>query len=287
MIRSMTAYANVEEDSDIGLIKVELRSVNSRFLDLSLRMPESLRMFEASVREIIGQHVTRGKMDVNIRHHPELSGVAQLHTNNELLDQLSASYLRIHSQFPDMRVEFTDLLQFPGVLQTETLDAETSKAALTHALRSALQIFITSREREGMRLGKGIEEKLTGIEDCVNAMKARLPQIIEGVTQRMRDRLSDLPAPVDEGRFEQELVLALTKMDVAEELDRLIAHVQELKHQLDEGGVVGRRLDFLLQEFNREANTLASKSVDTQGTQIAVDLKVLIEQIREQVQNIE
>ena len=253
MIRSMTAFASGERATPWGVLGCELRSVNHRFLETGLRLADELRALEPLLRERIAARIQRGKLDLVLRLRSPESRQA-LAVDEALLEQLGALAQRLDPRFPRLRVEFTELLQFPGVLQVQAADGEALQAQALALLDEVLDGFVAAREREGAKLAA---------------------------------RLADLPHPVDPGRAEQELVLWLQKLDVDEELDRLGSHIVEIRRVLGQREPVGRRLDFLLQEFNREANTLGSKSVDARTSAAAVELKVLIDQVREQVQNIE
>ena len=286
MIRSMTAFANGERDTRWGTLGCELRSVNHRFLETGMRVHEDLRTLEPALRERIAARVKRGKLDLVLRlRAPEQQHGLQL--DEARLADLAEAATRLGADFPGMRVEFTQLLQFPGVLRAAAVDADALKAEVLALLDEVLDSFIEARGREGARLAKAISERVDGIERVAGEVRAMIPAIRAGQRQKLEGRLAELAHPADPGRLEQELVLSLQKLDVDEELDRLDAHVGEARRVLGLEEAVGRRLDFLLQEFNREANTLGSKSVDTRSSNAAVELKVLIDQIREQVQNIE
>ena len=286
MIRSMTAFATAERATEGGTLTGELRAVNHRFLELGARLPEELRALEPALRERISARVSRGKLDFNLRlRTPEGSGNLQI--NDALVNQLSGLAGDLGARFPGLRTELTDLLQFPGVLQSRVVDQEALQAEALALVDTLLDQFIASREREGQKLVVAIQERVDAIAARAADVRELIPLIRTGQRQKLEARLADLALPADPGRTEQELVLWLQKLDVDEELDRLDSHVKEIRRVLKQAEPVGRRLDFLLQEFNREANTLGSKSVDTRTTNLAVELKVLIDQIREQVQNIE
>ena len=286
MIRSMTAFAAGERGTPWGVLGCELRSVNHRFLEIGLRLGEDLRALEPVLRERIAARIQRGKLDLAMRlRAPE--GAATLAVNEALLEQLGALAQRLDARFPRLQVEFTQLLQLPGVLQAPSADGEALQAEALALLDQVLDEFIAAREREGAKLAAAIAERVDAVERIVGQMRGLIPAIREGQRAKLAARLADLPHPVEPGRAEQELVLWLQKLDVDEELDRLGSHIAELRRILGKGEPAGRRLDFLLQEFNREANTLGSKSVDARTSAAAVELKVLIDQIREQVQNIE
>ena len=286
MIRSMTAYAIAERATDGGTLACEVRAVNHRFLELGLRLPEELRVLEPALRERISARIARGKLDFSLRlRSPE--GEGAIRVNQELITQLAAVAKELDAHFPQLRAEFVDLLQYPGVLQSKSVDAEALQAHAMALLDTLMDQFVAGREREGEKLAAAISERVDAIAARAAEVRELIPLIRAGQRQKMDARLADLAQPADPGRVEQELVLWLQKLDVDEELDRLDSHVKEIRRVLKQSEPVGRRLDFLLQEFNREANTLGSKSVDVRTTNIAVELKVLIDQIREQVQNIE
>lgn len=286
MINSMTAFASAESNGSIGTLACELRTVNHRYLEQSLHLPEELRAFEALLRERIAQRLSRGKVDINVRFRGESRGES-LEVNQALLERLAKLHVELTGPFPHVYVQTTELLRYPGVLRQPELDRDALQAALIEALEPALDALAATREREGAKLAALIIERLNGIESIVTQLRSMMPEIRAGLRTRLETRLADLKQPADPGRLEQELVLQVTRADVDEELDRLQAHISEARRVLGLDEPVGRRLDFLMQEFNREANTLGSKAVDTRSTNAAVELKVLIEQMREQVQNIE
>lgn len=287
MIRSMTAYASAERAGPSGTLTCELRTVNHRYLEISPRLPEDMRSFESALRERIGARLSRGKVDITVRLRAE-PGAAEGHrVNGAMLARLSELALDFEQRFPRMTIEFTELLRFPGVLQQPDADADALQVALLDVLEHALVALNDTRAREGEKLGEMLKERLDGIERIVADVRVWLPEIQAALRARLEGRLADIRQPVEPGRLEQELVLQITRVDVDEELDRLTTHIGEARRVLALKEPVGRRLDFLMQEFNREANTLGSKSVDSRTTNAAVELKVLIEQMREQVQNIE
>ncbi|KGU57503.1 hypothetical protein NY99_03145 [Xanthomonas phaseoli pv. phaseoli] len=286
MIRSMTAFAGSERITPWGTLGCELRSVNHRFLEVGVRLPEELRALEPLLRERVAAKNSRGKLDLTLRLRAP-DNAQTLAVNESLLQQLGALATRLDGVFPKLQVGFTDLLQLPGVLQVQDVDAPALQAQAVALLEEVVGSFVTAREREGAKLAEAISERVDAIERIAAEVRILIPVIREGQRAKLAARLADLPHPVDPGRAEQELVLWLQKLDVDEELDRLSSHIAEIRRVLKQREPVGRRLDFLLQEFNREANTLGSKSVDSRTSNAAVDLKVLIDQIREQVQNIE
>ncbi len=287
MISSMTAYASAERAGPSGTLTCELRTVNHRYLEITPRLPEELRNFESLLRERIASKLSRGKVDVTVRLRSDGQSVENLKVNGSLLGRLSELALDMEARFPRMRVDFTELLRFPGVMQQAEVDADELQAALLDVLDRALVALGDTRGREGGKLGELIAGRLDAIERIVADVRVWLPEIQAALRARLEARLGDIRQPVEPGRLEQELVLQITRVDVDEELDRLSTHIGEARRVLALKEPVGRRLDFLMQEFNREANTLGSKSVDSRTTNAAVELKVLIEQMREQVQNIE
>ena len=285
-IRSMTAYASAERETAAGTMACELRAVNHRFLEVATRLPEELRGAEGALRERLAQRVSRGKVDLTMRlRAPE--GGPGLQPDMAMLDRLGEIARECDNRFPNLQINLTQLLLFPGVLRSAQVDAEALHAAALSLLDATLEAFVAAREREGGKLSAAISERAAGIARVAGEVRGLMPDIRDGQRAKLQARLSELAQPADPGRLEQELVLWLQKLDVDEELDRLDSHLAELARVLEQREPVGRRLDFLLQEFNREANTLGSKSVDARTSGAAVELKVLIDQIREQVQNIE
>lgn len=285
-IRSMTSFASAERNGPDGALSCELRAVNHRFLELGLRLPEELRTLETALRERVAERVGRGKLDLGMRLRAPEGGDA-LQLDPAMTGQLARLAQELHGRFPMLKVELTELLQYPGLLAGRGVDAERLQAQALSLLDEVLDGFLRAREREGGKLATVILERVDAIERIAGEVRGLVPAIRAGQRQKLEARLADLPQPVEPGRLEQELVLALQKLDVDEELDRLDSHVAELRRVLRQDAPAGRRLDFLLQEFNREANTLGSKSVDARTSAAAVELKVLIDQVREQVQNIE
>jgi uncharacterized protein (TIGR00255 family) len=286
MIRSMTAFASGERQGPAGTLGCELRAVNHRFLEVGMRLPDELRALEPALRERIASRVHRGKLDLAFRlRAPE--GAGALEVDDAAVERLARVGLELQAKFPMLRAELTELLQFPGVLRTRGIDVEALHAMALALLDAVLDEFVAAREREGAGLAAAIGERVDGIAAIAAQVRELMPVIRAGQRQKLDARLAELAQPADPGRVEQELVLWLQKLDVDEELDRLDTHVAELRRVLRQDKPAGRRLDFLLQEFNREANTLGSKSVDARTSAAAVELKVLIDQVREQAQNIE
>jgi uncharacterized protein (TIGR00255 family) len=288
MTKSMTAFARETSNTEQGEMTWELRSVNHRFLEPFVRLPEDLRALEPSVRERLAARLGRGKVDCSLRYVPRPGAAGQLRLNRHYLDQLLAvsgevAALVGGSQEPSA----FELLRWPGVLLEEETDLTVIGEQALSLLETALDALIATREREGERLAGLIRERCRTLSEKVDAVRQRMPDVLAAVRRRLEDRLAEVRSELDPNRVEQELVLLAQRLDVDEEMDRLAAHVQEVQTVLKGNGPVGRRLDFLMQELNREANTLGSKSADVDVTRRAVDMKVLIEQMREQIQNIE
>jgi uncharacterized protein (TIGR00255 family) len=286
-MHSMTAFARVDTQTEVGSFTWEIRSVNSRYLELHFRLPETLRGVEAQVREVLRQQLQRGKVECSLKFTPQVQSQG-MSVNEALVSQLNGAADHVHSIIgPGNALNALEILKWPGVLEQPSLDSKVIEQDALSAFQVALDQLGAMREREGAALKQFIEQRLSCIEEQVIKVKALLPQILTAQRENLLSKLEDLKQQVDADRFEQEMVMVLNKADVDEELDRLDAHLGEVKRILKQKGAVGRRLDFMMQELNREANTLSSKSISHLTTQIAVELKVLIEQMREQVQNIE
>ncbi|MFT7527263.1 MAG: hypothetical protein ACI9LY_002418 [Arenicella sp.] len=288
MPHSMTGFARAEEQHAWGAITCEIRSVNHRYLEPSFRLPESLRAIENDLRNTLKKTLARGKIDVSIQLKVEQNQESELKINQELLAQVKNLAEDVQQSLSSPApINPLELLQWPGLLQRSEIAAETLHAAALALFQGNLKDLIDSRDREGTELGNFIEQRLDAIAEHVTELHKILPEILAQHQSKLREKLDALVADIDEDRLTQELVHVAQKSDVAEELDRLEAHLTEVRRTLAQKGPVGRRLDFLMQELNREANTLSSKSMASDTTQRAVDLKVLIEQMREQIQNIE
>jgi uncharacterized protein (TIGR00255 family) len=288
MILSMTAYARREADIPAGRLTWELRSVNSRFLEVSLRLPEDLRAHELRVREAIGARLSRGKVDAALKFEPVAASSGQLELDETVLKTLLEAANHVHRAAGTVApLRMVDCLRWPGVVKASSVDTEGLIGEALALLGEALTELIAMRAREGERLAALIRARLDAMEAIVAEVKKILPETLSAFRERLLNRLAEVKQQLDPNRVEQEIALFANKSDVAEELDRLSAHFAEVRRTLAGGGQVGRRLDFLMQELNREANTLGSKSVDLRMTNASVELKVLIEQMREQVQNIE
>jgi uncharacterized protein (TIGR00255 family) len=288
MICSMTGYARTESQGPWGRLSWELRSVNHRYLDISLRMPDELRAIENDVRQLAGARLSRGKIEAGLRHSRENAEAAPIALDAERLKQLRQALDTVSREFgatapPDP----TRLLAWPGVVKAESADFAPVQVAALKLFESALKDFSDTRAREGEKITRHLQERCVAIEQHVTAVRARLPLVRTQWAEKLRQRCLDLGVTVDPARLEQEVVLAAQRLDVDEELSRLSSHLAEVRQSLSRDDAVGRRLDFLMQELNREANTLSSKSQDGEITRHGVELKVIIEQMREQVQNIE
>ncbi len=294
MIRSMTGFARRELAHAAGTLAWELRTVNHRYLELSLRLPEEFRSLEAECRAAIAASVKRGKLDATLIFRAAPGAVSGLELDTPFLDELIKRTHEVSRRATAHGGQMTpssplELLRWPGVLKEPQQDRAPLLGAALETLRAALGELAGSRASEGERIAAMLRARCQQLEEQVAAVRARLPEVRERIRARLEERLGQLtlPAEPNRERFEQELALALARMDVDEELDRLSSHVAETAKALGGDEPAGRRLDFLMQEFNREANTLSSKSQDSATTRAAVDMKVLIEQMREQIQNVE
>jgi uncharacterized protein (TIGR00255 family) len=288
MISSMTAFAREEYRGELGNLSWEIRSVNHRYLEAFLRLPEELRALEPTVRERLNSRLGRGKLDVSLKYKAGTGGNASLCVNQRLVEQLIDAEQQLVDMLkldPNMRTG--DLLRWPGVLEEEERDYTPVKTQAMQLLETALDSLIDNRLREGQRLGEIIRMRCDALESQVDRVRGLMPDVLESVRSRIKDRLNEVLEELDETRVEQEMVLLAQRLDVDEELDRLETHIEEVRRVLDSDEPIGRRLDFLMQELNREANTLTSKSNNVEVTRSAVEMKVLIEQMREQVQNLE
>ena len=287
MIRSMTAYARREIKGDWGSAAWELRSVNQRYLETYIRLPEQFRSLEPVVRERIRARLTRGKVECNLRFDLDPGAQSTLQLNEKLAKQLVEAAQWVKMQSDEGEINPLEVLRWPGVMLAEEQDLDAISTELLQALETALDDFISARESEGAALKVMIEQRLDGVSAEVLKVRAHMPNILQWQRERLVSKLEDAQVQLENTRLEQELVLMAQRVDVAEELDRLEAHVKETHKIMKKEEAVGRRLDFMMQEFNRESNTLASKSINADVTTSAIELKVLIEQMREQIQNIE
>lgn len=288
MIQSMTAFARAQNQGDWGSAVCELRSINHRYLEMSVRLPDTLHECEALMREHIRNHIKRGKIECYIRYQSGDVTGTEMTINTHLAEKLCkandaiAQYLKNPAP-----VQTMDVLNWPGVLQLAEVDLEVIQEAILSLLEKALKDLVIARQREGEELKNLFLQRLENMKTELASVRKRIPEILTAQRERLAKRFSDAKLEMDSGRLEQEIILFVQKIDVTEELDRLDSHISEVRRVLKQGGVVGRRLDFLMQELNREANTLGAKSVDVDTTRASVELKVLIEQVREQVQNVE
>jgi uncharacterized protein (TIGR00255 family) len=288
MIYSMTAFARASTDAECGNVTCEIRSVNSRYLESHFKLPDALRAAEGPLRELLRNELGRGKVEVSLRYQPVQSGNDNLQINQGLAQQIiNAATSLADSNHVVGSVNPIEILRWPGVMQQESLDEEALVNTAMSSATKAVADLKDARAREGEVLATFISSRLDAISDICEQITLLLPEIMEGQRQRLQTRLAEVMETLDAERVEQEMVILLQRADVDEELDRLKTHVGEVKRVLKKGGHCGRRLDFLMQELNREANTLSSKSQAHSTTQHAVELKVLIEQMREQIQNIE
>jgi uncharacterized protein (TIGR00255 family) len=287
MIYSMTGYAVAARELESAMLNVELRSVNHRYLDIQFRMPDELRVIEPALREALAARLNRGKIECRISYAP-IPGRKGLELEQELLQQLIALSARVRTAMPSAReLSVSDVLRWPGMLGSDALDVDALRSVCRELLDQVLEEFTVSRAREGEKLKAMLLERAAAIGTRITEVAPRMPQVIAGFQEKLASRLKEALANADDDRIRQEVALFANKIDVDEELTRLATHITELRRILEQGGAVGKRLDFLMQELNREANTLGSKAADITITQVSMELKLLIEQMREQIQNIE
>jgi len=288
MIRSMTAFAGNETEIGDLTISCELRSVNHRYCDISLRLPDRLRFVEADLRSAIAAKINRGKVECSLNYKKQAKNGQNFIINTDAVATLLAATNIIEQQMMGpLSFSALDVLAFPGIQQEPDIDKEQLNLGVTTLVDQALAQLLEAREREGAQLKLLIEERCAKMLIFVVSADKRMPEVLLLIRNKLKDRITELVAQPDFDRLEQELVLLAQKLDITEELDRLETHITEVLRVLSQKDPVGRRLDFLMQELNREANTLGSKSTDKEMTKIAIELKVLIEQMREQIQNIE
>lgn len=287
MIQSMTAYARIEHKAQWGTASWEIRSVNQRYLETYLRLPEQFRSFEPVLRDRLRKRLSRGKVEVNLRYELADNSNNELQLNQALAKQLLGAATWLKQEAGQGDVNLTDILRWPGVLASGEQDMDAIGADLMTAFDSAIDQFIEARGREGEAIKDMLLSRLDGVSEQIAVVREHMPTVMQYQREKLTNRLAEIKGELDPARIEQEMVLLAQKQDVAEEMDRLEAHVAEARRILKKGGSEGRRLDFMMQEFNRESNTLASKSISTEITSAAVELKVIIEQMREQIQNVE
>lgn len=288
MIRSMTGFARSTASFDAFELVCELRAVNHRYLDTQFRLPEDLRALETALKSRISQRINRGKVDCTVFLKRQPGAIRATAIDASTLDALREASDKVAATLPGLAAPSTlDVLRWPGVLNETEVDTDALREAVTALLDEALNALDEMRHREGERLATLLHERLHAIDAIATSVRARRPDVVAAATARVRDRIESLATDAEPSRLATEVALLAQKLDVDEELDRLASHVAEITATLARNEPVGRRLDFLMQELNREANTLASKSADSETTKQAVELKVLIEQMREQIQNIE
>jgi len=284
----MTGFAREAAESPFGTLTCELRTVNHRYLDVQFRLPDELRPREVQFRQQIAAVIKRGKVECSLHLRRALHENEELKLNHELVRQLSARVKELSDLLPETRpLDPVDMLRWPGVIQEPDIDTEPLFATAADLLATTLSALDEMRSNEGERIAEMLKTRCAEILDIAAGVKKRMPEVLSAVRIKQRDRIDSLNLDADPARLETELALIAQKLDIDEELDRLVSHVSEIRTVLKKSEPVGRRLDFMMQELNREANTLGSKSADTETTRAAVDLKVLIEQMREQIQNVE
>lgn len=296
-VSSMTGFAHEQIQTVLGVLSIDLKSVNSRYQEIAIRLPEELRFLEGEIRSVISQSVARGKIECRMQWVADL--VHEQTLNQEAIKNLFSLQYEITQQHPEIKpLTVSQILSFPGILEPKTVDIETLKQEVMNGLQQAIQIFLLARSREGASLAKVVLSYCDKIEETVNQLVPKLPNIIENIQKKLQERLSEaltknlsdhtsLTKEEINDRIRQEVVLYAIKLDVDEEINRLLTHVNEMRRLLKDGGEVGKKLDFMIQELNREANTLGSKAAATEMTQTSLILKINIEKIREQIQNLE
>ena len=288
MLNSMTGFAREAAELPFGTLTCELRAVNHRYLDVQFRLPEELRPKEVELRRQIAAAVKRGKVECSLHLRRAFHASDELKLDQQLVRQISARIAELSDLLPETRaLDPIDVLRWPGVVQEPEIDTEPLFTSTSELLAATLSALGEMRSNEGGRIADMLEIRCAEIIDIAASVKKRMPEVMDTVRSKQRERIDNLNIDADPARLETELALIAQKLDIDEELDRLVSHVSEIRAVLGKGEPVGRRLDFLMQELNREANTLGSKSSDTETTKAAVDLKVLIEQMREQIQNVE
>lgn len=288
MICSMTGYAVKTREVERGNIQLELKSVNSRYLDIHFRIGEELRALEMPLRELLSSRLSRGKVECRLNFNAAATGADSLQINGQLLTSLQTLEAQVRSAMPDARsLSVSDVLRWPGMLGDQSLDCSALSPLVLELARQTLDEFVATRAREGDKLGAIIIERVARIRDIVAAVAPRIPEAQALFTEKLKQRLSEALGGNSEERVLQEVAVFASRIDVAEELSRLVTHLDEVERVIKQGGACGKRLDFLMQELNREANTLGSKSAVTEVSQASMDMKLLIEQMREQIQNLE
>tara|TARA_R110000868_G_scaffold52240_1_gene165301 strand:+ start:393 stop:1259 length:867 start_codon:yes stop_codon:yes gene_type:complete len=288
MIHSMTAFAREQSQGSWGMLTCELRSINHRYLEVGLHLSEALRVFEAPLRELIRKLVKRGKVECSVRYRSSPDAGNAFVINKILVEELAQASTAITAMLANPSpVSASDILRFPGVLETKEADQSMLQTEVMQLVEKSLHDLLAAREREGSELTRLFLERMDLMQTEMEKVRVRLPQVMKQAQERLNKRFVDAKVELDPARIEQEMVMYAQKIDISEEIDRTETHIAEIRRVLKAGGAAGRRLDFLLQELNREANTMGSKSTDSEITHAAVEMKVLIEQVREQVQNVE
>ena len=288
MTASMTAFARLQADHSFGTLIWEIRAVNHRYLESSFRLPEALRQLEGGLREILRQHIQRGKVEAQLKLISSHGTSEEVTLDENVVKQLHSLTSALRTQFSHLApMSPMEVLRWPGLIVERQQDVKGMEEQALTLFSQTVAAFQQQREREGAELQKLIEDRLAQVSGIVAGIRQQLPVILAAQAERIKTQFAELQLQVDPSRLEQEIVLIAQKADIHEELDRLDTHVKEVQHTFKQKGQVGRRLDFLMQEFNREANTICSKAIVTATTFGAVELKVLIEQMREQIQNIE
>jgi uncharacterized protein (TIGR00255 family) len=286
MTSSMTAFGRLEESGNWGRAIWEIRTVNHRYLDMAIRLPEELRMLENAVRERISAKIKRGKVDCILRYEADDTSAGNVPVNTALAEKLIRAAESLPLSNP-ATLNPMDVLRWPGVIDRESPDIESLGKSLLTSLDNSLQVLLETRQREGGKLQTMLLDRCEAATQQVDQIREKLPEITQKIRERYNRKAKELQVELDNERLEQEMLILTQKMDVSEELDRLETHIEEVRRVLNETVPVGRRLDFLMQELNREANTLGSKAASVDMSNVSVELKVLIEQMREQIQNIE
>jgi uncharacterized protein (TIGR00255 family) len=288
MICSMTGYAVKTRDFERGTLQLELKSVNSRYLDFHFRVAEELRALEMPLRELLASKLSRGKVECRLGFNVAAARAEQLQVNTELLATLKGLNERVRSEMPDAQpLSVNETLRWPGIFGEQGVDFAALSPMVITLAREVLEEFTASRGREGEKLAVTIVDRVNGMRDIVRRVAPRIPEAQAVYTEKLRQRLTEALGNASDDRILQEVAVFATRIDVAEELSRLSTHLDEVERVLKQGGACGKRLDFLMQELNREANTLGSKSAITEVSQASMELKLLIEQMREQIQNLE
>jgi uncharacterized protein (TIGR00255 family) len=283
----MTGFARREVSGPWGTLVCEIRSVNHRFLEAGFRLPDELRQTESELRQRLAKEVKRGKVDCSMSYRRLQGADSALEVDAQALERLTARVRDVAKLLPDHTVNVLDILRWPGILRDDTNVGEDLLVTARALFDETVEDLVGARAREGLRLRELLEQRCAALETLVAQVRRRLPEVQQRIRAKANERLAELQVNIDRDRLEQELALMLQRLDVDEELDRLSGHIVEIRRIINGNEAAGRRLDFLMQELNREANTLSSKSQDLETTRSAVDMKVIIEQMREQVQNVE